>query len=161
MQYKFFKVGTMDPEPGETGLNLFLRQHRVVHVQREFVVAGENSFWGIAVEYIDGEPESGGNAKSGVGKKRVDYKEVLSPEAFALFVRLRDWRKQAAAGEAVPVYTIFTNEQLASIAREKPNSKSGLEKIPGVGEARIVKYSADVLRIVAALENPMTATGSQ
>ncbi len=77
----------MDPEPGEEGLNLFLRQHRVVHVQREFVVAGENSFWGIAVEYIDGEPESGGNARSGAGKKRVDYKEVLSPEEFALFVR--------------------------------------------------------------------------
>ena len=50
------------------------------------------------------------------GKQRVDYKEVLSPADFALFAKLRDWRKATAEQEGIPVYAVLTNEQLAAIA---------------------------------------------
>jgi len=61
----------------------------------------------------------------------------LSQEDFALFVKLRDWRKQAASLEAVPVYTIFTNEQLAAIAQKRTATLSDLKTINGVGESRV------------------------
>lgn len=67
VQYKFFKVGIMAPEPEEAQLNLFLRQHRIIHVQREFVGFGENSFWCFAVEYIDGESQTDGTSQTGSG----------------------------------------------------------------------------------------------
>ena len=44
-----------------------------------------------------------------------------------------------AKDEAVPVYMVFTNEQLAQMVRRRP-SKADLDKIAGVGEARIQKY---------------------
>jgi len=81
IQYRFFTIPLKSAEEVETELNHFLRSQRILTVHREFVSRGENS-----------------------------YREVLSPEDFALFVKLRDWRKQAAEKEAVPVYTIFTNE---------------------------------------------------
>jgi len=73
---------------------------------------------------------------------------VLSPDDFAVFARLRDLRKEIAKEEAVPVYTIFTNEQLATLVTARARSKADLEKVAGVGDARIEKYGE---RFLAAL----------
>jgi len=101
----------------------------------------------MIIEYLSGEGAT--SAKSGkANRKRVDYKEVLSPEDFALFVRLRDWRKQVAASEGVPVYTIFNNEQLAVIAERRISSLSELQGIEGVGEARVKKYGETIVSIL-------------
>ncbi|MDF1591101.1 MAG: HRDC domain-containing protein [Desulfobacterales bacterium] len=128
-------------------MNRFLRSARVLTVHREFVDQGDNSFWCLAVEYLGGSPEQ----ESGKGVKKrnqIDYKEVLSPEDFALFVRLREWRKGMAANEAVPVYTIFNNEQLAAISEKKIATLADLQKLEGVGEARVRKYGEAVVKIV-------------
>ncbi len=72
-------------------MNTFLRGHRVLAVKKEFVPDGENSFWTFCVEYLDG---GGAVALSAGGRApKVDYKEVLKPEEFEVFSRLRDWRK--------------------------------------------------------------------
>ena len=78
----------------------------------------------------------------------VDYKEVLSPEDFVIFARLRETRKELAKTEQVPAYAIFTNEQLAEMARIRPVSKNGFSKIVGVGESRIQKYGTQFLKIL-------------
>ena len=146
IQYRFFTIPLKSAEEVETELNHFLRSQRVLTVHREFVSQGENSFWTMAVEYLSGSTEK---TQKTSGKKRVDYREVLSPEDFALFVKLRDWRKQAAEKEAVPVYTIFTNEQLAEMAKRKVKSKADMKEISGVGEARVKNYGDAVLGIMA------------
>ena len=150
MQLSFFAI----PARGDAGLqedlNRFLRSRRVLTVHREFVAQGENSFWALAVEYLEGAAPSGPGAGDGRGgKPRVDYKEVLSPEDFALFARLRDWRKAAAEREGVPVYAVLTNEQLAGIAAKRPDSLAGLKEIEGLGDAKAGKYGAEVLAVVA------------
>ncbi|MBW2709376.1 MAG: HRDC domain-containing protein [Deltaproteobacteria bacterium] len=145
IQYKFFTIPLKATREVETELNHFLRSQRVLTVHREFVSQGENSFWTMAVEYMS----DGNTPQKTTGKKRVDYREVLSSEDFALFVKLRDWRKQAAEKEAVPVYTIFTNEQLAEMAKRKVKSKADLKEISGVGEARAKNYGDAVLGIMA------------
>jgi superfamily II DNA helicase RecQ len=78
----------------------------------------------------------------------VDYKQILSPEDFAVFVKLRQWRKTAAEKEGIPVYTIFTNEQLAEIARLRVGSKTELGRIEGIGEGRLKKYGDEVLQVL-------------
>ena len=59
MQMEFFQI----PARGESGLqedlNRFLRTHRVLTIQREFVEQGDNSFWALAVEYLDGVSSAG------------------------------------------------------------------------------------------------------
>lgn len=148
LQMKFFIVPIRGVEEAEAEINSFLRTVRVVNLQREFVAQGENSFWSMAVEYLaNGSGDT--NEKSGNKKRsRIDYKKILAPEAFAIFAKLRDWRKTKAEQEAVPVYTIFTNEQLSQVAEKNITTKAGLEQIEGLGEGRVKKYGNEVIDIV-------------
>jgi len=54
-------------------------------------------------------------------------------------------RKQIAQEEAVPVYVVFTNEQLAQMVRSRVTTKEAMEQIEGVGDARIEKYGPMLL----------------
>ncbi len=82
------------------------------------------------------------------GKKQKDYKEILSPEDFALFCSLREWRKGQAEKDQVPVYTIFTNEQLAKMSTNRPDTLPRLQEIEGIGQARVQKYGEAVLVVL-------------
>ena len=92
-------------------------------------------------------------AKADRERKKLIIKEVLPPEEFSIFVKLRDWRKETAAREAVPLYTIFMNDQLAAMVRKKITIKAELKEIEGIGDARIEKYGDAVLAI---LKQPYT-----
>lgn len=81
-----------------------------------------------------------------VGK--VDYKEVLNADDFAVFARLRELRKQLAERDGVPPYAVFTNEQLAAIVQGRVASAAALKAIDGVGDARVKKHAAPVLAIM-------------
>ena len=88
MQIEFFSIPVHGDRARQENLNAFLRSHRVLTVHREFVAQGANSFWALAVEYLDGPgPVASESPRS--TKARVDYKNVLSPADFAVFVRLR------------------------------------------------------------------------
>jgi HRDC domain len=50
---------------------------------------------------------------------------------------LRSLRKELAQTEAVPVYTLFTNEQLAQMVQRRYQSKSDLGQIEGVGDGAL------------------------
>jgi len=58
----------------------------VLAVQKEFVADGENSFWSFCVEYLDGTAAATGGRTVGSRVPKVDYKEVLKPEEFELFI---------------------------------------------------------------------------
>jgi len=138
-------------------LNHFLRSVRALTVNREFVDQGPNYFWCLAIEYLADVTGKSGDKSN---RNRIDYKEVLSPEDFAVFVKLREWRKQAATSEAVPVYTIFSNEQLADIAQRRIATKIELHKISGVGEARVKKYAEAVFKIIEEAKASREETAS-
>jgi superfamily II DNA helicase RecQ len=144
MQLKLFVLPVKNLNAAEAEMNAFLRSHRMLAVKKEFVDDGENSFWTFCVEYLESAP--GGNGGVGLsGRPKVDYKEVLKPEEFEVFSRLREWRKGVAEKEGVPVYTVLTNEQLAQMVQRKVSSKAALKEIEGVGEARVEKYGAALL----------------
>lgn len=153
MSFAVFHIPTLHGESGQAELNVFLRSHRVLKVERHFVPDGDHSFWTFCVDYL----EATSGSVSGTGSKArataVDYREVLKPEEFALFSALRDFRKQIAQAESIPVYVVFTNEQLAQIAQNSVSTKAELEKIDGVGGARIEKYGDRLLACLAQLRN--------
>jgi len=153
MQFKIFLIPVHSPATDEAEMNTFLRSHRTLAAEKEFVSDGRNSFWTFCVEYID--PMGSQGPASGKGPE-VDYKEVLKPDEFELFSRLREWRRAVAEAEGVPVYTILTNQQLALMVQRKVVNKSGLQEIEGVGEARVAKYGETLLGILAA-ETPKGA----
>ncbi|MFT5260115.1 MAG: superfamily II DNA helicase RecQ [Gammaproteobacteria bacterium] len=147
-QFKPFFLSVGHSVEGEISLNKFLRQSRILKVHREFVQDKQDSHWRLLVEYIDGVGEDAGGAGKPTGKNRIDYKEVLSPEDFTVFVKLRDWRKQQADEAGVPVYTIFTNQQLAEMVTLRVISKTALRDIEGIGDARVKKYADAVLPVL-------------
>ncbi len=115
MQFKLFSIPATGNAESEEELNRFLRSHRAVSVQKE-LINGHTACWCFCVEYLLNSPLPEGKTGGG-GRQRVDYKEILSAEDFALFVRLREARKQLAATEAIPVYAVCTNEQLAEMVK--------------------------------------------
>lgn len=148
MQLRVFVIPIKNVEPAEAELNRFLRGNRILAVSKEFVNNGENSFWSIAVEYLE-PAASGGNVQQNRKGDRVDYREVLSDSEFRVFVQLRELRKEIANKEAIPVYAVFTNEQLAEMSRRLPKSKATLAQIEGIGEAKTAKYGQMFLEKIA------------
>ena len=121
----------------------------MLSVDRRWVEQGTESFWSFCVDYLETGGGSAPAGKSGPMRGKVDYREVLSPADFAVFARLRQLRKEMAQAEAVPVYTVFTNEQLAQMVQGRATTRAALEKIAGVGDARIEKYGARFLDCLA------------
>jgi ATP-dependent DNA helicase RecQ len=65
-----------------------------------------------------------------------------------LFDALRGWRREAAAGQSVPPYVIFHDRTLAEIAQTRPKTAAALGRVGGVGQGKLDRYGADVLRLV-------------
>jgi superfamily II DNA helicase RecQ len=134
-------VPTNHPEPWQDDLNRYLQSRRVVSVEKHY----EEGAWHFCVEsYRAADPEPGGTAKAG----RVDYKEVLEPEQFARYLKLREWRKERSDSQNIPAYSIFTNAQLAEISRLKNGNKAALGGIAGIGEKRVEQYGEEILRVL-------------
>ncbi|HLC15138.1 MAG TPA: HRDC domain-containing protein [Thermodesulfovibrionia bacterium] len=148
IQYKFFLIPIKSANDTEPELNKFLRSIRIINVHREFVSQGESSFWSMAVEYLITDNDKAAEQSGKTGKSKIDYKEVLSPDDFAIFSKLREWRKKASEEEGAPVYTIFTNEQLAKMVEKKVKTKAALLEIEGIGDARVKKYADDIISIM-------------
>ena len=147
MQLKFFTIPAMGDGNSvmEDELNAFLRGHRILNVQRELVNNGQMSCWCCCVEYIEGSKGTE-SARTG-GKKKVDYRNVLSESDFEKFRILRECRKILAEEEAVPPYAVFLDEHLASIAQKVEINVAALKSVNGIGEKKIEKYSKRFLEL--------------
>jgi superfamily II DNA helicase RecQ len=152
MRYAFFSIPALSSADAVAELNALLASRRIAAVEKHFVADGQNSFWAISVSFL----ESGEQVSQGSGKSKVDYKEVLSEKDFSLFVKLRDLRKKLADQEAVPAYAIFTNEQMAEMVKIKAASIAALSNISGIGKARVEKYGAQFLALLAANREQQT-----
>lgn len=164
MKLKFFAIPALFPEAGEAELNRFLDGHRISHVERQFLADGQSSYWAVCVTWIQAE----GAAHSmppmdGAKRNRIDYREVLEADEFALYDRLRVLRKQMAESDGLPPFAVFTNEQLADMVRKRVATPAALQAIDGIGEARMSRYGGaflDVLREgVPRLSVPTTESG--
>jgi len=144
MKYKIFSVPVHHGGPFEAELNSFLGGHKIVHVRTDFLGDGENSCYSFLVEYFG--PEMSGKEQK--KRNQIDYREVLEPEQFAVYVRLRDERKKLAEQHGLPVFAVFTNEQLAEIVRQKPTNLEGLAEIPGVGKSKCEKFGENMLGVL-------------
>jgi superfamily II DNA helicase RecQ len=148
MQLKFFQIQAGD-YLAEEELNKFLRSHRVLRIERELTRRDSSPAWAVCVEYLEGVGPAIGSPRRSEERK-VDYKEMLNAADFGVFSALREVRKSLSEAEGVPVYAVFTNDQLAKLAQTRPASKAALEKVEGVGVAKVEKYGERMLAVIAA-----------
>lgn len=150
MPFEFIQIPANGQGSGKEELNKLLRGGRIASVRKEFVANGEDSFWAFCIEFLDGALDADkGRGSSG---PKIDYKEVLSPEDFSVFSKLRDLRKAISDKEAIPAYSVFTNEQLAAMVTGKADSLAAMSAIPGVGAARLDKYGTVFLASLTGKE---------
>jgi superfamily II DNA helicase RecQ len=147
MKFRVFQYAV--PAPDDlSDLNAFLGGNRVVAVAHHVVAKPGGATLVFVVEYLDrGAPPSGAPG-DGDRKIKVDYRDRLKPADFEVFSRLRDERKAIAEAEGVPVYTVFTNAQLAEMVEQRMVTAAALGQIDGLGDARLAKYGDRVLRIL-------------
>jgi superfamily II DNA helicase RecQ len=157
---RFFVIPVQSSESAEADLNAFLASHKVLTIDRRWVDLGANSFWAICIDYIAAGGKSADRDKN-LTRSRIDYKEVLTAEEFGVFSQLRSIRKDIAQLEAIPVYTVFTNEQLAQIIQCRCRTKADLTQIEGIGEARSDKYAARILPLLKTLPEKPDASGGE
>lgn len=134
-------------------MNRFLRGHRVLTTNREFVADGNASFWCFAVEYMEGTAPASVSSVGKFSKTKTDYREILSEEEFAKFRILRECRKVLAETDAIPAYAVFLDEHLAEMSKMSELNFANLKKINGVGEKKIEKYGASLLKLFSEKQN--------
>jgi superfamily II DNA helicase RecQ len=150
MALRFFHIPSHGDAALEAALNQVLSTFRIIKVDRNFVINGDESYWAICVDYLNtsADTQTSNSQPRFPGKAKVDYRLTLSESDFAIFAKLRDLRKEIASRDAVPVYAIFTNEQLAQMVIQKATTRGGLENISGVGDARVAKYGDAMLELL-------------
>ena len=67
-----------------------------------------------------------------------------------VFGALRAWRRERSRADEIPAYVVFHDETLAEIAARRPGSLAELASIRGVGPAKLERYGADLLGLLAA-----------
>jgi len=159
MTFHFFTVPALDSAVAEQDLNAFCKKHRVVGVDRQWIADGPQSYWALCLTVAEGDGRLPAELRAGRhhGRPKVDYKERLDPAAFTVFAKLREWRKRAALANGVPVYSVFTNEQLAAIVQLPALSLEELAQIPGIGESRLRRFGHAIIAEVEALASSASA----
>jgi ATP-dependent DNA helicase RecQ len=74
---------------------------------------------------------------------------ALTGDDALLMERLRAWRSGLARAQQVPAYVILPDRALAALAVHRPRDRSALLAVPGIGEAKLTRYGADLLRLIA------------
>lgn len=156
MQYKFFYIPAHWPADAEAEVNSFLTGHAIQTVDRQFISAGEQSGWSLCVVYELSSKQNPSLRKKG----SIDYREVLDAADFDVYAELRRLRKQLAEEQAVPAYTVFSNEQLASMVTRKVRTLEDLRSIDGVGQARCERYGELFLDLLRSLQSNVAVSTS-
>lgn len=119
-------------------LRRFLTNKSVKSVRPEFFQVNGRAYWSVFLEYEVVLSEEDGKA----GEDGLDEPQRL------LLTRLREWRKERAEKEGIPVFIIATNKELLAVVKQTPGTKEALRQIHGFGRKKIDKYGEPLLDIV-------------
>lgn len=145
MQIRIFNVPISLDSPAVEEVNRFLHSSRILDVRKELVNVETVPLWSFCISYIPLQgvikDELNENKNYNIrNREKVDYKNILSEEEFHRFSVLRSIRKDIATNDAVPAYAVFTDAELAAIAKHESINKSVLLSVSGIGKKKVEKY---------------------
>ena len=115
-------------------MNIFLRSKKVLEVSEHVVSSERGAHWCFCIKYLD---EATGN-----DRQKIDYRDVLDTATFQRFSRMREIRKMLAQEDGVPPFAIFSDAELAEVAKVEPLTLAAMRGIKGIGEKKMEKYGA-------------------
>ncbi|MCO6493221.1 MAG: HRDC domain-containing protein [Phaeodactylibacter sp.] len=134
MQIKLFTIPVMGGEALNEDLNKFLRSKKILQVEQQLQDGPGGGAWCFCVKYIeDFSPFS-------KGREKTYYKKVLDKPAFQRFSAMREVRKRIAKEEGIPAYAVFTDAELADLAKIEDLTPGKIKGVKGIGEKKLEKY---------------------
>jgi ATP-dependent DNA helicase RecQ len=92
------------------------------------------------------------NGKSRTGKKGAPRSDHAQLDARSgdprLLEALRNWRMERSRRDKVPAFVILHDSTLALIAGTRPDSLAALRQVPGIGDQKLARYGADILKLL-------------
>jgi len=138
MQIKLFTIPVGDSGGALQEMNAFLRGNKILEVENKLMGNENGAYWCFCVRYIERAYVDAGGEKDG---KKVDYKKVLDEAAFEKFSKLREIRKKVAADEGIAAFIIFTDEELAELAKLDEITEKAMLGIKGIGEKKVERFA--------------------
>lgn len=132
-------LGGFDTRP----LDSFLADKELLDVREHFFVVRDLPYLACLLTFrgsaTEAEPQTTTTRRG---------RETLDSQGRALFDSLRTWRRERAQHDGVPPYVLFTDRELAALARARPRNQSGLLAVAGVGPRKVERYGADLLALL-------------
>lgn len=150
MEIKIFSIHALAADDEVEEVNRFLRSHRILQVDKTF--SSEGGYWSILVTY---QEQGATNSSGGTDvhrKQKVDYKEVLSPEAYSRFEQMRGVRGELARKEGLAAFMIFSDRELAKIAELEEVDVDSLNALQGIDDKKRQKYGRYFLTVTGVDE---------
>jgi len=136
MQIKLFTIPIGDNGTALEEMNRFLRGNKILEVQNQLISNENGAYWCFCVRYIE---KTFAPAEEQKGK--VDYKQVLDDATFKKFSKLREIRKKVAADEGLPAFAVFTDEELAGLAKLETISAKSMLTVKGIGDKKVERFA--------------------
>jgi len=136
MQIKLFTIPIGDSGAAVEEMNRFLRGNKILEVENHLISNANGAYWCFCVRYIERTFISGSATKA-----KVDYKQVLDEATFQKFSKLREIRKKVAADEGIPAFAIFTDEELAGLAKLETITEQTMLSVKGIGDKKVERYA--------------------
>lgn len=136
MQIRLFTIPIGDGGAAQQEMNTFLRSNRILEVEQQLVHNEHGAFWCFCVRYLEHAYPVAQESRV-----KVDYRQVLDEATFRKFTHLREIRKSVAAQEGVSAYVVFTDEELAELAKLEEITVKNMLGIRGIGEKKIERFA--------------------
>jgi RecQ family ATP-dependent DNA helicase len=129
----------------------FEKDGKVIRFMRASLGAKGLAPFGTLPELSLAAPLSGGRSVTRRTTPKTPPVDVsLDRSGKQLVERLKEWRRQQAAENKAPAYTVLTDRAIIGIASAKPSTLSELLKVHGVGPSVLDKYGKQVLQLIAS-----------
>ena len=131
----------------------FLAGQDVVSINDHFFIHDGRPHLALVVCYRPSapapQPTGNGASSTSAGKRDESWRDALAQADWPLFNRLRDWRGERSRAEGIPPYVICNNRQLAEVVQRRPTKLAELAEVDGFGDAKLKKYGAELLAMIA------------
>ncbi|MBF0343241.1 MAG: HRDC domain-containing protein [Nitrospirae bacterium] len=117
-------------------VNNFCLNKKVRKMETYFFQSDGKPYWTILIEYNEVLKD----------EKTPDV-NLDEPEKL-LYQRFKEWRKNKAEADGVPVYIIATNSEIMELIKRTPKSLEALRSIRGFGKKKIEKYGKEIIDII-------------
>jgi superfamily II DNA helicase RecQ len=148
------KLKAMTLRWGEDGfetaaLDRFVADHDIVGTTEHFFTHAGEPCWALLLTY---RPRASQPVFAAPTGGTAQEPPRLAPEEQAVYEALRKWRNDRARAEGKPPYVLFTNGQMAALARTQPRTLTALREVYGIGEAKVEAFGAELVALMNALQ---------